>query len=56
MTVAHAQAAPVSRLYQQAIRAMWLGLVINVLLAVVKLIAGLLSHSIARHLYCLRKC
>jgi cation diffusion facilitator family transporter len=38
---------PISRLYQKAIAAMWLGLAVNVLLAIVKLIAGILGHSIA---------
>ncbi len=38
---------PISQLYRMAIAAMWLGLAANLLLAIVKLIAGILGHSIA---------
>ncbi|HNO79029.1 MAG TPA: cation diffusion facilitator family transporter [Phycisphaerae bacterium] len=37
----------ISHLYRNAIAAMWLGFVVNLLLAVVKLVAGILGHSTA---------
>lgn len=43
----NASANDVSVLYRQASAASWLGLWINVLLAIVKLVAGVLGHSIA---------